>query len=42
NQRLLRAVGLDKYRYSLTKKPSENSIRAEHGLPLRMKYMPHH
>ncbi|MDC6489728.1 type III secretion system effector protein [Pseudomonas syringae] len=37
----LRAVGLDKYRYSLTKKPSENSIRAEHGLPLRMKYRPH-
>ncbi|RMU75794.1 Type III effector HopH1 [Pseudomonas syringae pv. apii] len=37
----LRAVGLDKYSYSLTKEPSENSIRAEHGLPLRMKYRPH-
>lgn len=37
----LRAVGLDNYRYSTTKKPSENSIRAEHGLPLRMKYRPH-
>ncbi len=37
----LRAAGLDNYRYSVTKKPSENSISAEHGLPLRMKYKPH-
>lgn len=35
-----RAVGVGKYAYSITKQPSENSIRAEHGLPLRNKYGP--
>ncbi|MEF9387718.1 XopG/HopH/AvrPtoH family type III secretion system effector [Ralstonia solanacearum species complex bacterium KE056] len=34
----LRAVGLGKYAYSETGEPSENSIRAENGLPLRRKY----
>ncbi|MFC3394540.1 XopG/HopH/AvrPtoH family type III secretion system effector [Brenneria rubrifaciens] len=37
----LRAVGIGDYRYSKTGKPSENSIRAEQGLPLRMKYKAH-
>ncbi|HKX56518.1 MAG TPA: type III secretion system effector protein [Xanthomonadales bacterium] len=36
-----RAVGVEGYHYSKTKKPSENSIRAEQGLPLRKKYNPH-
>ncbi|RLM19064.1 type III effector HopH1 [Brenneria alni] len=36
-----RAVGIGNYRYSKTGKPSENSIRAEHNLPLRSKYKPH-
>ncbi|MCC4617999.1 type III secretion system effector protein [Xanthomonas campestris pv. asclepiadis] len=37
----LRAVGLGKYEYSKTNQPSENSIRQEHGLPIRKKYKPH-
>ncbi|CAD1795274.1 type III secretion system effector protein [Xanthomonas arboricola] len=36
----LRAVGLGKYKYSQSGEPSENSIRAEHGLPKRVSY--HH
>ncbi|WP_187322917.1 XopG/HopH/AvrPtoH family type III secretion system effector [Paracidovorax avenae] len=36
----LRAVGLGKYKYSATGEPSENSVRAEHGLPKRKSY--HH
>ncbi|MFC3657402.1 XopG/HopH/AvrPtoH family type III secretion system effector [Xanthomonas hyacinthi] len=34
----LRAVGLGKYKYSKTGEPSENSVRAEHGLPKRVSY----
>nr|WP_113865162.1 XopG/HopH/AvrPtoH family type III secretion system effector [Brenneria salicis]NMN91691.1 NleD-like pathogen effector protein (putative zinc metallopeptidase) [Brenneria salicis ATCC 15712 = DSM 30166]RBP65749.1 NleD-like pathogen effector protein (putative zinc metallopeptidase) [Brenneria salicis ATCC 15712 = DSM 30166] len=34
----LRAVGLGKYEFERTGKPTENSIRREHGLPLRTKY----
>lgn len=34
----LRAVGLGKYKYNKTHEPSENSIRAEHGLPKRRSY----
>ncbi|WOB27579.1 MULTISPECIES: type III secretion system effector protein [Xanthomonas] len=34
----LRAVGLGKYKYSESGEPSENSIRAEHGLPKRVSY----
>ncbi|AEG71857.1 XopG/HopH/AvrPtoH family type III secretion system effector [Ralstonia solanacearum] len=34
----LRAVGLGKYKYSKSGEPSENSIRAEHGLPKRASY----
>ncbi|OAX55575.1 XopG/HopH/AvrPtoH family type III secretion system effector [Xanthomonas graminis] len=37
-QEELRAVGLEDYEYSLTGKPSENSVRAEHGLPMRTRY----
>ncbi|MFA0923255.1 XopG/HopH/AvrPtoH family type III secretion system effector [Xanthomonas fragariae] len=37
----LRAVGVGKYEYRKTKQPSENSIRQEHGLPIRKKYKPH-
>ncbi|CTP84532.1 hypothetical protein A6R71_13730 [Xanthomonas translucens pv. arrhenatheri] len=37
-QEELRAVGLGRYEYSLTGKPSENSVRAEHGLPMRTRY----
>lgn len=33
-----RAVGIGKYKYSKTGEPSENSIRAEHNLPLRKRY----
>jgi len=36
-----RAVGIGKYEYRKTGQPSENSIRAEHGLPIRNKYKPH-
>ena len=35
-----RAVGIGKYAYSKTGKPSENSIRQERGLPLRKYYGP--
>ncbi|UNW13621.1 type III secretion system effector protein [Xanthomonas phaseoli pv. phaseoli] len=31
----LRAVGVGKYEYRKTRQPSENSIRQEHGLPVR-------
>ncbi|UXN02209.1 type III secretion system effector protein (plasmid) [Xanthomonas hortorum pv. pelargonii] len=31
----LRAVGVGKYEYRKTRQPSENSIRQEHGLPIR-------
>ena len=34
----LRAVGLGKYKYRKSHEPSENSIRAEHGLPKRRSY----
>ncbi|MEJ8797776.1 XopG/HopH/AvrPtoH family type III secretion system effector [Trinickia caryophylli] len=34
----LRAVGLGKYKHSLSGEPSENSVRAEHGLPKRVSY----
>ncbi|GKS97691.1 XopG/HopH/AvrPtoH family type III secretion system effector [Acidovorax sp. SUPP2825] len=34
----LRAVGIGKYKYSETGQPSENSVRAEHGLPKRSSY----
>ena len=37
----LRAVGVGKYEYRKTRQPSENSIRQEHGLPVRKKYKPH-
>ncbi|WP_290439099.1 XopG/HopH/AvrPtoH family type III secretion system effector [Xanthomonas oryzae] len=37
----LRAVGVGKYEYRKTRQPSENSIRQEHGLPIRKKYKPH-
>ncbi|CTP91498.1 putative type III effector protein [Xanthomonas translucens pv. poae] len=37
-QEELRAVGMGRYAYSLTGAPSENSVRAEHGLPLRHSY----
>ena len=36
----LRAVGLGKYKYENSEEPSENSIRAEHGLPKRVSYHP--
>ncbi|WP_210762091.1 XopG/HopH/AvrPtoH family type III secretion system effector [Xanthomonas hydrangeae] len=39
-QEELRAVGLGRYKYSRSGEPSENSIRAEHGLPKRVSY--HH
>ncbi|MFA1013422.1 Type III effector HopH1 [Pseudomonas coronafaciens pv. porri] len=38
----LHAAGLENYRYSVTKEPSENSIRAEHGLPLSPQSVPLH
>ncbi|MBB4725612.1 XopG/HopH/AvrPtoH family type III secretion system effector [Xanthomonas euvesicatoria] len=34
----LRAVGIGEYKYSKTRQPSENSVRAEHGLPKRASY----
>jgi len=37
-QEELRAVGLGRYAYSLTGEPSENSVRAEHRLPMRAHY----
>lgn len=37
----IRAVGIGKYEYRKTMQPSENSIREEHGLPIRKKYKPH-
>ncbi|PPU96340.1 hypothetical protein FZ025_14900 [Xanthomonas hyacinthi] len=33
-------VELGKYKYSQSREPSENSVRAEHGLPKRVSY--HH
>ncbi|RLM27797.1 hypothetical protein BIY29_01555 [Brenneria alni] len=34
----LRAVGLGKYKHENTGEPTENSIRGEHGLPLKTRY----
>ncbi|APP79814.1 MULTISPECIES: XopG/HopH/AvrPtoH family type III secretion system effector [Xanthomonas] len=37
----LRAVGIGEYDSRTTGEPSENSIRQEHGLPIRKKYKSH-
>ncbi|MGD7413034.1 M91 family zinc metallopeptidase, partial [Ralstonia pseudosolanacearum] len=39
-QEELRAVGLGAYAHANTGEPTENSIRAEHGLRMRSKYKP--
>lgn len=36
----LRAVGIGKYNYRRSHQPSENSVRAEYGLPKRKSYHP--